>query len=282
MKFQFLSENLWSIAKTLIKYYEKKTYRRISFEKPLAPQYQFKPALVCHKRGSAVLVIEIQEKPQLQEYFETFVKECLINQERIEIFLAFPHSTDDKETSFSHSFLTLAKKYGLGILLVCDNNVIVHRNAVQCNMRIGEAEMHRPGRYRKDIVKICEKFNEGNFIDAIRDITELIEGLVDTLAEAAARAKKIVPTIGEVQNYNFETKIKLLSAPNWRNKGGARKKQKKYFDVTLCNDLISYKGVRNLSHHPRNRYEKMKLERQFLDRMYTGIRLVREVSNIKA
>ena len=84
MKFYFLQKDLWPIAKAVIKYYTGKRYKSILCEKPVSRQYLFNPCLTC-KKGRSTIIVEIYERPNFQNYFEDFVKDCLRNRERFEI-----------------------------------------------------------------------------------------------------------------------------------------------------------------------------------------------------
>jgi len=273
MKFEILHKELWAIANAIIKYFKKRKVNKFLIEKPLSDNYKFRPT-ISFKNGGSTVVVEVKDRPLFQEYFEDFVKDCLVNRESLKIYMAFPHILGDAEISFSHSFLIKVKKYGIGILLVKDNSVIVDKEAVKCYMRIAWSELNSVPKHR--VYEIIDKFNEGRCIDAIRDITEAVEDEVDKLAIRAKKKKKIRPTLSHIEGLNFESKINLLSAPEWKGR-----KQKRYFDEDLKNDLKSYKGTRNLSHHPRNKQEERKLEQQLLERMRMGIRLWQDVCKIQ-
>lgn len=275
LKFEILDENLRPVAKVIAEHYKNKKYR-ILCEKTLREDYSFRPTLICKKGGENV-AIEVMREPAFPFYFESFMKDCLVKREDLKIYLAFPYTVGEKEIAFTRSFSLKAKEYGIGILLVKDNRVIEDTKAIKCYMRITMSEFGNIVGSKGQICNILDKFNEGQFVDAIRDITELVEDIVDRLAIKAAKKRKIVPTSQKVDSLDFEGKINLLSAPQWQGK-----RQKRYFSEDLKDDLKSFKRARILSHHPRNRKEEKKLEKQSLERMRMGIRLVQEICKIKA
>lgn len=280
MRFEILSHDLLPVANEIIRYFKSKGYSKIVCEKPLNAGDPIRPTLIFRKRGSTV-VVEVKECPVFYDYFEDFVKTCLLRRERVELFLAFPHSVNDNEITYPHSFLDKVNLHGVGVFVVKHKDVIVQNKAVVCNMRITKADIYNVGRHNRKIAPIAQKFNKGEFVDAIRDITELVEELVTTLMINAAKAGNIVPTVSEIEDFDFERKINVLSSSGWKGSDGKSKEQKRYFETQLNLDLKSYKGTRNLSHHPRNTAEQRKLEAECFERMHTGIRLIRELGKIR-
>ncbi|MFC1480519.1 hypothetical protein ACFL5Y_03630 [Candidatus Omnitrophota bacterium] len=284
MKFECLNKDLTPLAEILIKHFRKNGYNKIICEKPLHEDDLIRPTLICKKRGSTI-VIEIKETPSFPDYFEEFVKNCLLNRDRIELYLAVPFLIDEAEITYPHNFLDKIKKYGVGVFVVKDKIIIERDKAIICHMRITKADVEVMGGNKKRILPMVEKFNKGQFIDAIRDLTEFYEEIITTLAKKAARARKIVPTISDIESsaYDFEKIINVLSCPFWNDKNKKRKKQKKrYFDSRLNLDVKAYKGTRNLSHHPRTKAEERKLEDECFTRMHTGMMLIRTISKMKA
>lgn len=280
MKFEILNKELWPIAKSITDFYRKRGITKFKIEKSLNDTYRFRPTIFFKKRNG-LIVIEVTNKPVFQEYFEGFVKDCLVTRENFEIYMAFPSMIENEEVSFTPCFLSQVKKYGVGIILVDNNNTIIHTKAVKCFLRITPNELVAVIYNKSRILQIVDKFNVGQHIDAIRDITELVEKVVLVLALKAAQKRKIIPCVKEIETkFDFEGLINLMSAPNWKDNKGQIKPQKRYFDENLKNDLKSYKGARNLSHHPRNSREEKILEQQLLERMRMGIRLVQYVCKI--
>jgi hypothetical protein len=71
---------------------------------------------------------------------------------------------------------------------------------------------------------------------------------------------------------DFEGMINVLGAPEWKNQ-----EQRRFLDENLKNDLKSFKGARNLGHHPRDRKQQRSLEDQFMERTQASVRLLREM-----
>ena len=276
MKFEILNRELWPVAKETISFLKKKKFKKILKEKQLSPSYQFRPTIIGQKRGNTI-VMEIAYKPTFQDYFEDFVKDCIRKREDVKIYMVFPQAVEDNEISYPHSFLAKVKEYGIGIIIVENKKVTIYKDAVKCHMRITRSELGTFTKHRHNIYTIVDKFNEGKFIDAIRDITELVEGEVRKLSLKAARKRKIAAGLREIKRKSFAELINILSLRQYRSR-----RQKQYFDINLRDDLLSYKGARNLSHHPRSKREEKKLEAQCVERLRMGCRLTQEVANIKA
>lgn len=243
MKFDFLDPELVSTAKTLISYFAKEGYGKVCVEKPLNKDDKFRPTLILPKKDFTV-VVEVKDTPSFQDYFEDFVKDCLLRRERVEIYLAFPHEINGRGISYTHDFLDQIARYGIGVLVVNGSIVLERSKAIKCNMRISPTDVLCPGKNGKVIAGIVQKFNGGCPVDAIRDLTELFEDVVDRLVCGAARAKTIILSEAEVQddNCDLEKKINVLSAPVFDHKP-----QKKYLNKNLSLDVKAFKGTRNLT-----------------------------------
>jgi hypothetical protein len=109
-------------------------------------------------------------------------------------------------------------------------------------------------------------------VDGLRDLTEIVENSVDDLARRAATRRLLVPTLPEVEAMNLEGKINLLGAPQWSGQN-----QHRFLEEQLKDDLKSFKGARNLGHHPRSKKKQLELETQLLERTQASIRLLREI-----
>ncbi len=275
LEFQFLDQALWPSAKAVAQYFIRQGYAKILCEKSFSEGYDFRPTLQFFNKGE-LIIVEITHRAQFHDYFEEFIKTCLIARAEVKCFIAMPAFIGEDETPLTRSYLNKLKQYGVGLLLD-DNGVIdEQRSAVKCNVRINLSERERGQKHRKQIDTILQKFNEGDFIDAIRDITELFECVVTELCGKAAKAGQINLTNADVDELELEGKINVLSTSVYKGRS-----QKKYFDVTLNADSRSYKGTRNLSHHPRNAAQRKQLETQLIERLLMGIRLVKEVSSLR-
>jgi hypothetical protein len=219
-----------------------------------------------------MVVVEIKGSPVIDGPFEDFVKTALAHREGIIVYVAVPRHIDEVEIALPLSFLQKSTSYGVGLLLVSDGAVEESKQGVRCSLRFSVPAGRSFGRYKSRVDEAVKKFNRGDNIDGLRDLTETVEAATNDLAIRACSLGLVVPTLEEIEEMDFEQKINLMGAPEWRGRA-----QKRFLEEDLKDDLKSFKNARNLGHHPRNRQEQQKLERQYMERMEGGVRLVREI-----
>lgn len=270
MKFDYLTQELWPIARTVVRHFKKKHYT-VESEAPLDANYGFRPTLIFRRKWETV-VVEVRSAPSLDDPLQGFIKDALARQAEITIFLALPRERNGDEISFPVSFLDMLRRSGVGLLLVDSAGTAEHEKAAKCSLRFSIPAGRTLSRYRERVSEAVQKFNRGDPIDGLRDLTEIFEEAVNELARRAATRRLVVPTLQEVDAMDLEGKINLLAAPE-RN----GQPQHRFLNEPLKADLKSFKGARNLGHHPRSKKRQRELEAQLLERMQSGIRLLREI-----
>lgn len=270
MKFEYLTQELWPTARAVVRHFKRKHYT-VQNETPLDPTYGFRPTLIFRRKWETV-VVEIRSTPSVDEPLREFLNEALARRAEVTIYVALPRQRNGDEISLPVSFLEVLRTAGVGLLLVEGREMAEHEKAAKCSLRFSVPSGRSLSRYREKVSQAVQKFNRGDPIDGLRDLTEVFEDSVNELARRAASRRLIVPTVQEVEALDLEGKINLLGAPQMRGQD-----QHRFLEEPLKNDLKSFKGARNLGHHPRSKKKEQELETQVLERMQAGIRLLREI-----
>jgi hypothetical protein len=270
VKFDYLSRDLWPAALLVAKHFKARKYA-VQGEKQISSAYGFRPTLTC-KRSWDRIAVEVRSSPIIDGPFRELITTALAGREELTIYIALPRERDGNEILLPVSFLDELRKFGVGLLLVSDGEVEEREKGARCSLRYSVAAGRSMGRYKERVIEAVRKFNRGDNIDGLRDLTEIVEASVEDLAAKAAAKRLIVPTEEEIQTMDFEGKINVLGAPEWRGQP-----QRRFLEENLKNDLKSYKGARNLGHHPRSKLQQQNLENQLMERTEASIRLLREI-----
>ena len=271
MKFEYLSRDLWPIAKKVALYFKKRHYS-IKAENPVGDAYRFAPTLVCRRRWETV-VVEVRPAPSIDGPLKDFILAALGRREEVTVHVSLPRETSSgEEIALPVSFLDSLEQLGVGLLLVSQDEVTEHRKGAKCSLRFSIPQGRSLGKHKENVGNAVRKFNRGDTVDGLRDLTEIVEAAVEDLATRAAVRRVIIPTEEDVANMDFEGMINVLGAPQWQGHP-----QHRILDEYLKNDLRSFKGARNLGHHPRTKKEQKQLENQLLERTEASVRLLREL-----
>lgn len=270
MKFNYLSRDLWPAALVVARHFKGKRYT-VQGERRIGDAYGFRPTLTC-KRSWDLVAVEVRSSPLIDDPFREFITTALANREELTIYIALPRERDGNEVLLPVSFLDELRRFGVGLLLVSNGEVEERERGARCSLRYTIAAGRSLGRHKDRVIEAVRKFNRGDNIDGLRDLTEIVEAGIDELAIKAAAKRLVVPTQDEIEAMDFEGKINVLGAPEWRGRA-----QRRFLEEDLKNDLKSYKGARNLGHHPRNKTQQRNLENQLMERTQASIRLLREV-----
>lgn len=270
MRFDYLTQELWPIAKAVIRHFKKRRYT-VEIEAPLDASYGFRPTLIFRRKWETT-VVEVRSSPSIDGPLNEFVQAALAQRAETTIFVALPRERDGEEILLPVSFLESLRKAGVGLLLVESGRIAEQEKPAKCSLRFSIPAGRSLSKHKEKVTEAIRKFNRGDPVDGLRDLTEIVENAVDDLARKAASRRLLVPTIAEVEEMTLENKINLLGAPQWRGQN-----QHRFFEEQLKDDLKSFKGARNLGHHPRSKKKQLELETQLLERAQASIRLLREI-----
>jgi hypothetical protein len=234
-------------------------------------------ALRAHK-GSDDTFVEFRQSPDLPSYLQQFVHEARSRDEpaRLYVAVAAPREEEvEEEVSVGLTHLSKLRSLGVGILQASDASVVEIERAVPFSTYIAVAT---PLRRYPAIVAAAAKFNRGDALDALRDVTERVEGVVQEIAERAVAYGVVNCDETRLAALDLNGQIDMLSLPNYRSGP-----QVKVFDSTLRADLHSFRaGGRNVAHHaPKTRPARQARDKQLKERLTTGFRLIGELERIR-
>jgi hypothetical protein len=270
VKFEYLSRDLWPTAVALARHFTGRRYT-VYAERQIGEAYGFRPTLTC-KRSWDLIAVEVSSSPTIEGAIGDFIRTALAIRQELTIYIALPRDRDGEEILLPVSFLDGLRKFGVGLLLVSNDVVEEREKGARCSLRYSVPPGRSLGRYKEQVLEAVKKFNRGDNIDGIRDLTEIVEGGLGELALKASTKRLIIPTPEEIGEMDFEGRINVLGAPEWRNQP-----QRRFLDENLKNDLRSFRGARNLGHHPRTKKQQKSLENQLMERTQASIRLLREI-----
>jgi hypothetical protein len=270
VKFDYLTQGLWPTAKTIVRYFKKRRYA-VEIEALLDASYGYRPTLIFRRKWEST-VIEVRSSPSIDGPLNEFVQAALAQRAEVTIYVALPRERNGEEILLPVSFLDSLRKAGVGLLLVEDGKIVEQEKPAKCSLRFSIPTGRSLSKHKEKVTEAVRKFNRGEPVDGLRDLTEIVENSVDDLARRAATRRFLIPTLPEVETMDLEGKINLLGAPQWHGQN-----QHRFLEEQLKDDLKSFKGARNLGHHPRSKKKQLELETQLLERTQASIRLLREI-----
>ena len=273
MEFEFLDRELWETAEVIIRYYRNQRFN-VSKEKEVNRDIPYRPTILCKKRD-LFIAIEVENEIKLDDSFLDFVKESTIKRLPLKIYIGVPIFTE-AQTSLSLETDRKMKKYKIGLITVERNNMQFERETVNLAMLFTIPPGPKFGRYESKVKKAVEKNNTGEYIDGIRDVTEIVEDIVGKIFIKAVRKRIINVDSAEIETYDWEKRINCLSSTQWN-----RTPQSRIFSEDLKIDLKSFKRARIRAHHPRSQQTDRRLMNQCVERMEMGVRLLREALSIE-
>jgi hypothetical protein len=227
------------------------------------------------KRGSFTLAIEVRESIRVEEYFRSFVLAAERGRAALQVYVAVPNTPDGEELVITLETDRSLRDLGIGVLLVDGMSVDERRRARPQSLRYVIAPGPSVGKYKVVVDEAIAKFNDGQPIDAIRDMTETVEGQVRALAKKAAKKGKINMRVKDVDTLDLEGLVNCLGSSEYRGRP-----QTRILEPTFATDIRSFKSARNLSHHPRSTRQQRALHTQMYERMEMAVRLIRELNRI--
>lgn len=268
MEFEFLNPELWGTATTIMKHYRMQRYK-VFKEQEIDKDLSYRPTILCKKRDLYV-AIEVESEIKLSDSFLDFVKEATLRRLPLKIYIGVPVFTET-ETSLTLETERIMKQCKIGLITIEKTKVIFEKEAVNLAMFYKTPPGPSLEQYATKVSDAVDKNNSGKHLDGLRDVTELVEDVVNKIFEKAVKKKVINVELHKIDKYDFEKRINCLSQAEWNGVS-----QKKHFDKNMERDLKSFKGARIKAHHPRDYHTNRRLMNQCIERIEMGIRLLRE------
>jgi hypothetical protein len=241
---------------------------RVSIEKAVSDDAPYRTTLYAEARGLTILV-EAQGVPTYHPGLWELPPWLLTQRPYSELYIA-----TGENQMVSGVLLKKLKQAGMGLIFVTlDGNVDYHLKPRNPALIVNPDPTLNLGRCSKEVRAIVTAFNSVDRKAALRNMCDLVELETQTLAKRASDRGWLIKTAAEVDQLDWANQINLLAA------SGAYKPGKTpLIGAKLKDDLVSFKGARNLLDHPAaTKRDAIARERQFAERMMMGPRLVADL-----
>lgn len=229
----------------------------------------YRTTLLARSAGLDFLV-EAQGSPSFSPGLKELATWLLVERKYAQLYIAVETT---EETVLSGRMLDEMKKHGCGLLLVTADEIEVAFEARNGALIVTHEPTLKFGHCKREVKEAMTRFNHGERKAGLRDMCELVEREINTLARKLARKGWIDRAETIVEGMDFSDKINILASPGRYTSGRPPLVSEK-----LKTDLHSFRGARNLVDHPvASRREEIKRERQFPERMMMGPRLIAEL-----
>jgi hypothetical protein len=235
------------------------------------------------RKASEDVLIELRQRPGLPPFLEQFVDQAIARREPAALYVAVAAPDrqsdvgDDVATDDTIAIADLRKlrDRGIGLLQAADEGVVEIERAVIFSARV-QLPVDLKG--HAEATAAVLKFNRGEPVDGLRDVTTSVEGALRDVCERAVSYGVVNCDSKRLEDLDFSGMIDLAGTANY---GGAP--QARLLTDTLRNDLHAFRGGgRNVVHHPvRTRAQRQARDRQVSERMDTGLRLLAEVRRVR-
>jgi hypothetical protein len=170
--------------------------------------------------------------------------------------------------------ITELRKDGVGLFLVGDDHGVTEAlGASNPALMVLPDPTLGYGSCAREVSAALVKFNGRDRKDGLRDMCELVERETLKLALKASRRGWITIATGSIEAMQWANQIDVLASPKSYAVG-----RRPLLSSALRDDLHSFRGARNLvDHKVKTRWEDLKRQTQFLERMAQGPRLVAEL-----
>ncbi len=267
MQFQFTPYECQGIATIIVRHFRKGRHV-VRIEESIDEDAPLRTTLIAQK-GELKIFVETMDKPSLPNALAELARWLFLRREYCELYVA-AHSDSEMMTGL----LTEYRKNGIGLLVVDENErVHIHEKARNPNLVIGEDPNLKLGHYKKSVMEVIEMHNRGDSRDAVREICEIVEGLTWRVLTKAAKKGWVTLTIEQIERMDWSNRIDVLVSPNHYVSG-----RNPILSQPKAVDLHSFRGARNMFDHPvRNNTARLDRERQVVERLFMGRRLVHDL-----
>ncbi len=271
VQFEDTPLELRGLAGKVAREFERTSFRMFA-ERALSDHAPFRTTLMGQK-GKERILFEVQT----QLRFGTALRDLVVWL-RQELEYASLYLATSSEAGIPGSLLRELKRHGVGLLLVDEDGTIQTVQQGQIFALLVPLTPTAPlSQLKKTICKLCERFNDGDRKDALRDLFELVERETDRLAVKAGQKGWVRPSVKVLAKADWSTKIDILGSAAQAT--GARSP---LLESQLKIDLHSFRGARNLFDHPvRGVRAENRRELQFHERMIQGPRLLSELLRLQ-
>ena len=231
------------------------------------------PALLFTKE-SDLLLVDVMKRAASVTVITDLVQEALVREEAASVSIAILQNdpTTNRPTKTSNDILMRLKRLGIGLWLFGEKDYVELLPAGNFALRV---VLPDPQKEDGELSELTDKFNHGKPEDALDGLSKRIEGLTEKLALKVVAKGKVASSKAQIEKMSFADQIELL-APHKSTKLPT------HIPWPLAHDLNSFRGARNLAHHPpMTKKARAQLRRQMRERMMMGFRLDYEIRQVK-
>ncbi|MBE3142984.1 MAG: hypothetical protein IMZ61_03560 [Planctomycetes bacterium] len=267
MKYDFTPEEAIPNAEVVRSHFSKRSMK-VVLERSPWPSAPYSTTVYA-KKGSLYILVEAQSVFNYTRNLRELAAWLSKSRCYAELYIAV-----GIEATLKVSALNELRVDGVGLLTIDGEGSLTTSERAKNHALIMTPEPTlKLGKYGAEVRAATEKFNTANRKDALRDMCELVERMTDELgARACTKAWLKIPA-AEFAKKNWESQINELARPEAYNTPHSP-----LIDTNLKNDLLSFKGARNLvSHKSTSSIAAQTKERQFAERMMQGPRIINDL-----
>jgi len=167
---------------------------------------------------------------------------------------------------------------GVGLLLISrEGSVHESRRANNPALQVSLDPRVPLGGHKNDVRSMYDVFNSGERKRAMESMVEFVEACVEGVGCKAVQKGYVLVTEAEFNAADFSHRINMLASHNQVVAG-----KEPVFSEPLKIDLHSFRQSRNLVKHPaRGRWQALRRDIQFPERIHMGARLISDLLAIK-
>ncbi len=266
MKFAFTPDEGQETARTVAKHLAKTM--KVFVEQPFSTEAPYRTTLLA-RMGDLTVLVEAQGTVDYHRELRDLATWLSARREYTELYIAASH-----DAGMVTGQLREMKKDGVGLYLVDkDKRVTPIHNPRNPALVVRPEPTLRYGDCEDEVRESLEKFNNGNRKDGLRDMCEIAERETEKLALLGVRKGHLKMSESDVQQKDWAGQIDTLASVNAHKLGVAP-----IMSQELKDDLRSLTRGRNLvDHKVIGRRAEQKRQKQFVERMMQGPRLIAEL-----
>lgn len=271
MDFEITPEEARPCAGRLFKHL-KRASGRVFIEKPAWDDAPYRTTLLT-RSGEDIVLYEVQGNLNFHDRLMNFAQWLHANRKYAELYLVTHANSPTTLVQFNQ-----IKNHGVGLILLTDDEKFdLSLPAKNPALVVTPDPGLKYGELKSEVFACVHKFNGGARKDGLRDLCELVERETEKVLLTAARKGWSHLSEATIRSKDWSDQINALATNTIMNGG-----RNALIDGKLKDDLHSFRGARNLvDHQARTKREDWKRQRQFLERMMMGARLIADLVSLR-
>lgn len=217
-------------------------------------------------RHDLTILIEAQREPTYGSALKDLVAYLALKRANVELSVATSESA-----SVAGSLMTNLKRAGVGLLIVTDEGRLEKIQAARNPaLLVTPDPTLKYGKCKLEVEYLVSRFNDGDRKDSLRDMCEAVERETDQLLRRLNGKGWVTLRADQIDSMNWQRQLDVLASSKGYSDG-----RNPVLDSSDKTDLESFKGARNLlDHKVKNKREEARRQRQYVERMMQGARLI--------